>query len=358
MVNRVYPVGYSAGGSSEYIAGLMAQPEMILIDSRLKPYSWRAEWRQDALQAKYGERYRVAGRFLGNLNYRGGEIKIADLSTGLKGLRKYLDKGHDLIVLCECCSHASCHRKVIVDKLQEVRPSVEVIQPKVVDTIMCLSIQQPWTWLLAHGLKDIENRGWTTTDRGPILLHAGKKAESDSFCDGTLSPYYERKYGFTLASTMPQMKIDYPTGAIVGIANLVDVVEQSDSRWFQGPCGFVLADAKPFAMPIPYPGQRGLFPVPREIIASATYRAPLASVASLPPIIESPVQEQSLRVVRTMARCDALVISLDDILVRLFNGLRDVASLSEQEYGVLNTELLRLELAEMKQRPKRKAGKR
>lgn len=129
MVNRVYPVGYSAGGSSEYIAGLMAQPEMILIDSRLKPYSWRAEWRQDALSAKYGERYRVAGRFLGNLNYRGGEIKIADLSTGLKGLRKYLDEEHDLIVLCECCNWNTCHRKVIVEALQEKRPGVQVIQP-------------------------------------------------------------------------------------------------------------------------------------------------------------------------------------------------------------------------------------
>jgi hypothetical protein len=337
----------------------MAQSEMLLIDTRLKPYSWRAEWRQDALQTKYGERYRVAGKFLGNLNYRGGEIKIADLSTGLLGLRKYLDEGYDLIILCECCSHASCHRKVIVDKLQEVRPSVEVIQPKQIDTIMCLSIQQPWTWLIAHGLKDIENRGWTTTDRGPLLLHAGKKPESDSFCDdGSLSPYYERKFGHALANLMPQAKRDYPTGVIVGIVELVDVIEQSDSQWFNGPCGFVLKDAKPFVMPIPYPGQRGLFPVPREIIANASYDVPLVPVALKPPDIPSPVKMQSLRVIRTIARCDALVISLDDVLVRLFSGLRDVVNLTEQEYGMLNTELLRLELAEMKQRPRKKAGKR
>jgi hypothetical protein len=129
MTNRVYPVGYSAGGSSEYIAGLMAQPAMLLIDSRLKPYSWREEWKQEALQVKYGERYRVAGKFLGNLNYRGGEIKIADLATGLKGLQRYLDEGYDLVILCECCNWSTCHRKVIIEALQEVRPSVEVIQP-------------------------------------------------------------------------------------------------------------------------------------------------------------------------------------------------------------------------------------
>ncbi len=359
MTNRVYPVGYSAGGSQKYIERLMSDAKVLLIDTRLKPYSWRVEWRQVALQDMYGERYRIAGRVLGNRNYQGGPIDIVNLAVGIRGLQMYLDEGWDLIILCECCAWNTCHRKVIVERLQEVRPDVDVIQPKTVDTIMCLSIQQPWTWLIANGLKDIENRGWTTTDRGPILLHAGKKPESDSFCDdGTLSPYYERKYGFTLASTMPQVKIDYVTGAIVGIAELVDVVEQSDSQWFNGPCGFVLKNAKPFAMPIPYPGQRGLFSVPREVIANVAYRDSHVPVALKPPVIESPIEMQSLRVVRTIARCDKLVISLDDVMIRLFNALRDVENLTEQEYGILNTELLRLELAEMKQRPRKKAGKR
>jgi hypothetical protein len=359
MVNKIYPIGYSAGGAQQRVEQLMGDPKVLLIDCRKVPYSWRVEWKQSYLQEKYGERYRWAGKVLGNRNYQGGPIDIVNLAVGVRGLQMYLDEGHDLIILCECGNWSTCHRKVIVERLQEVCPSVEVIQPKHVDTMMCLSIQQPWTWLLAHGLKDIENRGWTTTDRGPILLHAGKKPESDSFCDdGTLSPYYERKYGFTLASTMPQIKIDYPTGAIVGMAELVDVVTESDSRWFQGPCGFVLKNARPFAMPIPYPGQRGLFPVPREIIANASYGVPLAPVTLKPPDIVSPAEAQSLRVIRTIARCDCMVISLDDVMIRLFNGLRDVAGLTEQEYGMLNTELLRLELAEMKQRPRKKVGKR
>jgi len=26
--------------------------------------------------------------------------------------------------------------------------------------VMCLSIRQPWAWLITHGHKDIENRTW------------------------------------------------------------------------------------------------------------------------------------------------------------------------------------------------------
>lgn len=129
MTNRVYPIGYSAGGSSEYIASLMAQPKMLLIDTRLMPTSWQIEWKQPTLTAKYGVRYRVAGKMLGNKNYKGGPIDIVDLATGIRGLKMYLDEGHDLILLCTCTTYSTCHRSRIVDALQEVRPSVQVVQP-------------------------------------------------------------------------------------------------------------------------------------------------------------------------------------------------------------------------------------
>ncbi len=65
---KVYPVGYSLYGSESYVERLMSDPNSRLIDTRLVPYSWRPEWRSDALQAKYGERYRQGGNFLGNLS--------------------------------------------------------------------------------------------------------------------------------------------------------------------------------------------------------------------------------------------------------------------------------------------------
>ena len=38
-----------------------------------------------------------------------------------------------------------------------------------------LSIKQPWASLIAHGIKDIENRNWKTHFRGRIYIHASAK---------------------------------------------------------------------------------------------------------------------------------------------------------------------------------------
>jgi hypothetical protein len=117
--NRVYPVGYSTLGSQEYIDGLMGNPQMLLIDTRISPKSWNAEWCKDALQAKYGDRYRWAGKFLGNIALGTGRIEIANPAVGIKGLVKYLDEGHDLILLCQCTEFSKCHRSEIVRLLTE-----------------------------------------------------------------------------------------------------------------------------------------------------------------------------------------------------------------------------------------------
>jgi hypothetical protein len=131
MTNTVYPLGYSAAGTEQHIAELMEQPHMLLIDTRKKPYSWREAWRKEALQEKWDERYKWAGAYLGNKNYNNGfPIEIVNPQVGIRGLQMYLDEGHDLILLCECQLFASCHRKVIVEKLQEARPGVQVVLPE------------------------------------------------------------------------------------------------------------------------------------------------------------------------------------------------------------------------------------
>lgn len=42
-----------------------------------------------------------------------------------------------------------------------------------------LSIKQPWAALVVHGIKDIENRTWSTKRRGEVLIHASKAANQD-----------------------------------------------------------------------------------------------------------------------------------------------------------------------------------
>jgi activating signal cointegrator 1 len=38
----------------------------------------------------------------------------------------------------------------------------------------CLSLTEPWATLVSTGHKKVETRGWRTTYRGPILIHASK----------------------------------------------------------------------------------------------------------------------------------------------------------------------------------------
>lgn len=112
-----------------------------------------------------------------------------------------------------------------------------------------LSIKQPWASLIVHGKKDIENRSWWTSYRGPVLIHAGKKPDDVSDIWAPL----EIKY---LINSVTQPKF----GGIVGYAEIVDCVTDSESPWFFGKYGFVLKNARPLPF-YPCKGKLGFFEV-------------------------------------------------------------------------------------------------
>src|SRR6267378_3713180 len=43
-----------------------------------------------------------------------------------------------------------------------------------------ISIRQPWASLIVSGVKDVENRTWSTRYRGPVLIHASRTADKIS----------------------------------------------------------------------------------------------------------------------------------------------------------------------------------
>ena len=108
-----------------------------------------------------------------------------------------------------------------------------------------LSIMQPWAWLICAGHKDIENRSWPTSFRGPVLIHAGKKFDGEDDANDWAWPHIERPEAFDL-------------GGIVGEAEIVDCVTRSNSRWFGGPYGFVIRNARPLEFR-PCRGMLGFF---------------------------------------------------------------------------------------------------
>jgi hypothetical protein len=280
---QVYPCGYS--GDAALIAHLMqSHPQMLLIDTRYTPFSRIATWNEPTLRATYGTRYRWAGKFLGNQNHAtGGPISLVDAETGIGGLVRYLQEGYPLILLCACREYSMCHRSVIVSLLQRALPAVQVVMPESLppqESVQCISIRQPWTWILTHpeivhacGIppKEIENRDWSTHYRGPLYLHAGSQVDEALFdTAGQLDHGFWQRHigthGAQLAQQMPQTSQGYPRKAIVGKAELVDVVKDHESPWFVGRYGLVLSEVQTFGPLLNYPGQRKLFLIPQTII--------------------------------------------------------------------------------------------
>jgi hypothetical protein len=95
-----------------------------------------------------------------------------------------------------------------------------------------ISIRQPWAQLIVSGAKDIENRTWPTRYRGPLVIHASKRADDVS------SDEIERRFGICPPSTLP-------LGGVIGITEIVDCVTNHPSKWFVGDFGFVLANSRP-----------------------------------------------------------------------------------------------------------------
>lgn len=100
-----------------------------------------------------------------------------------------------------------------------------------------ISIRQPWAWLIVNGYKDIENRSWRTKYRGQVLIHASQGVKTIEYVRAST-------LANQLGITLPKIN-DFETGGIVGVATITDCVEQSESPWFVGEKGFVLADARP-----------------------------------------------------------------------------------------------------------------
>ena len=146
-----------------------------------------------------------------------------------------------------------------------------------------LTICQPYAHLIVlpdddDRAKRVENRNWSTSYRGQLLIHAGK------------SRAWLKENNQTGRDMDYDLSLDEMTfGAIVGICKLSDCVGVSPGpngslfhhddavrrRWpwlhihqhVEGPHCFVLTECRAFDKPIPYRGAQGFFNVPDEVVA-------------------------------------------------------------------------------------------
>ena len=128
--------------------------------------------------------------------------------------------------------------------------------------IKVLSIQQPWAWLIATGQKDIENRSWPTHFRGDFYVQAGKYVPYEDDCREI-----EQTYGVKLPDA-------WDVGGIIGKVTLVDCVDKHKSKWFLGPYGFVLSNARLINF-VPLKGRLGFFQIKKNFKESAPVNVPI-----------------------------------------------------------------------------------
>jgi hypothetical protein len=147
-----------------------------------------------------------------------------------------------------------------------------------------ISVIQPWPWLMIHAGKDVENRRWQTSYRGPIAIHASARRSWEewayAYSHVTNCKIHvelpeieigERRTGRgSITWTLKRWPEELVIGAVVAIADLVDCVTVSDSPWFFGPYGFVLANVRPLARPIPAKGALQLWEwdAPKGVLAA------------------------------------------------------------------------------------------
>lgn len=148
-----------------------------------------------------------------------------------------------------------------------------------------LTLTAAWAWAVAHAGKDVENR----KTRCPSIL--GKRiAIHAGAMPGTVAEFKRRgddhRAIWQLAGKIAGtglMGVDY--GAVVAVATVIGWVEGrtvisapdyeaeavchdgAESRWFQGPIGWLLHDVRTLAEPIPMRGRQGLWNVHPEVEA-------------------------------------------------------------------------------------------
>lgn len=144
-----------------------------------------------------------------------------------------------------------------------------------------LTVYQPHAMMLAIGLRTIETRGWPTPYRGPILIHAAKRWNSNIAEDCRVAGNQLRRQYDTLKLTESQMQLtesqmqlaDTPwgetRGCVLAVATISDCIPipepcgtEFDRSWGgfgPGRYGFVLTDLKTLSKPVAAVGEQQLW---------------------------------------------------------------------------------------------------
>ncbi|MEL7215425.1 MAG: hypothetical protein AAGJ96_05760 [Pseudomonadota bacterium] len=120
---------------------------------------------------------------------------------------------------------------------------------------LALSVRQPWAWAIVAGHKPIENRTLGAIRSGGMDL---RRIALHAAAGMTKKEYKWAQWRMAQVGVAVPRPEDLPRSAIIGAVTVTDIVFESESPWFGGPCGLVL-EAATSCEPIPASGALGYF---------------------------------------------------------------------------------------------------
>ncbi len=147
---------------------------------------------------------------------------------------------------------------------------------------LALSVRQPWAWAIVAGHKPIENRSAASIRAGrmglgPVAIHAAAGLKEAEFQWGA--------WRLALHGVTCPRPETLARSAIIGVVDVVAIVDQSDSEWFGGDHGLVLENARAVD-PIPAKGALGYF----EWVESGELAKPMAWMQRFDMLSAEPAQ--------------------------------------------------------------------
>lgn len=122
-----------------------------------------------------------------------------------------------------------------------------------------LTVKQPWTELIALGIKDVENRTWKTKFRGRVYLHSSKNRDLHSRLSDQQIQAFDH-----IEETHLHL------GCIIGEVDIIDCVQNDRSIWAEkgeGIYHWKLANAVMYDKPIEnVKGKLGLWNIDTNIL--------------------------------------------------------------------------------------------
>lgn len=121
------------------------------------------------------------------------------------------------------------------------------------DVLMkALSVRQPWVSLILDGIKDVENRRWSTSFRGTFALHSSSARVRADFDEAVLTyrnfADCDNAFAENAVRECSGGFLNAPCGYILGVCDLVDckraVVRRGTYRDFAGSTSKIRAGSK------------------------------------------------------------------------------------------------------------------